>query len=91
MISHTGVGGLTLGEGMGWLSRLAGLSIDNLVSAEIVVVDGRILQVFRPGKGTDLPANSEAKAGVLTRPGVRFAVDLGDVVTGEDHVDGGVS
>jgi FAD/FMN-containing dehydrogenase len=41
--TNVGVGGLTLGGGIGWMVRKHGLAIDNLVAARIVTADGRLL------------------------------------------------
>jgi FAD/FMN-containing dehydrogenase len=43
-VSHTGVGGLTLGGGMGWLARQHGLACDNVTSFEMVNAEGNIVR-----------------------------------------------
>jgi FAD/FMN-containing dehydrogenase len=44
MVSTTGLAGLTLGGGIGWLMRKHGLACDNLVAADIVTAGGRVLR-----------------------------------------------
>jgi FAD/FMN-containing dehydrogenase len=46
-VSHTGAAGLTLGGGLGRLARLHGLTSDNLLSADIITVDGRYLRASK--------------------------------------------
>jgi len=53
IVSHTGVAGLTLGGGIGWLMRKHGLTVDNLLAVDIVTADGERLRAS-PDEHPDL-------------------------------------
>lgn len=79
-----GIGGLTLGGGIGWLTRKHGLTLDSLVAAEIVTADGTA-SIVDDGQQPDLfwaLRGGGGNFGVVTR--LRFRPHrLGDVLGGE--------
>ena len=53
IVTHTGVAGLTLGGGIGWLMRKYGLTIDQLLSVDLVTADGELVRAS-DGQNADL-------------------------------------
>ena len=82
--STTGLAGLTLGGGFGWLSRKYGMTVDNLESAEVVTADGAVLQTS-PKQHPDLfwaLRGGGGNFGVVTRFEFRLHPVGPDVLSG---------
>lgn len=99
VFSDTGIAGLTLGGGYGWLRNTFGLSCDNLIGAEVVTADGRVVRAS-PAENADLLwglRGGGGNFGVVTEfqyrlhpvgPDVMFAFVFHDGETAERMRDG---
>ncbi|MET0772950.1 MAG: FAD-binding oxidoreductase, partial [Candidatus Limnocylindrales bacterium] len=85
VISMTGVAGLTLGGGVGWLTRAHGLAADNLLAAEVVLADGSVVRAAPDADAALLEGlrGGGGNFGVVTR------LDLQAYPLGPDVLAGG--
>jgi len=82
IVSHTGLAGLALGGGIGWLMRACAATCDNLVGAELVDADGRVVQIDGEHELMWALRGAGANFGVVTRFDLRLHRVGPDVLAG---------
>jgi FAD/FMN-containing dehydrogenase len=82
IVSHTGIGGLLLGGGIGWLMRRHGATCDNLRSAQLVDARGEIVEIAADDELLWALRGAGANFGVVTRFDVRLHPVGPDVLAG---------
>jgi FAD/FMN-containing dehydrogenase len=82
IVSHTGIAGLTLGGGIGWLMRKHGATCDNLVGAELVDATGRVVEIGGDHELMWAMRGAGANFGVVTRFDLRVHPVGPDVLAG---------
>ena len=78
VVSKTGIAGLTLGGGVGWLARKYGLTCDTVVAFELVTADGEVLRASADDRADlfwALRATRLARSAIRVRPEHPHAVD----------------
>jgi len=93
VVGSTGIAGLTLGGGIGWLMPKDGLALDNLRSADLVMADGRVLRAnedehadhgsHEPGRRSR--CTRRARSGADTRRRARRGAVVRGAGTGREH------
>jgi hypothetical protein len=76
IVTHTGLAGLTLGGGIGWLERKYGLTIDQLLSVDVVTAEGEFVQASEE-ENTDLFWGVRGRRELRDRHGVRIPAQSG--------------